>query len=437
MRNIILITKREYLTQVKKKSFIILTVLTPLLIIAFGGLIGFMFSINKSTAIIEVSDQSGLFKDELKSTDDVVYRFISAPTEKSIKTNLETREKLSGILVIPKLEAQNFDRLEENTTLWVNDNIGFEAKKSIVWDLKSILQKQKIKALGLKANEMESITKKTFNLNVESINEDNKADTDLAFGVKTGLGMLLMYVTFMFILMYGVRVMRSVLEEKNNRVVEIIISSVKPFELMMGKIIGVTFVALTQFSIWIMMSVAGAVFFNASFYRLPMNLPSGEVQTGNTDPNIIISEVSHTLLEMNFPLIILVFILFFLLGYVFYSSIYAAIGSAVDNETETQQFTLIAVLPMMIGVYGSFSIINNPDGPMAFWLSIIPFTSPIAMVARIPYGVPAWQIAISLFLLLGAALLMVYAAGKIYRTGILMYGNKLSLKNLYKWYHSR
>ena len=140
---------------------------------------------------------------------------------------------------------------------------------------------------------------------------------------------------------------------------------------------------------------------------------------------------------MNFPLIILVFILFFLLGYVFYSSIYAAIGSAVDNETETQQFTLIAVLPMMIGVYGSFSIINNPDGPMAFWLSIIPFTSPIAMVARIPYGVPAWQIAISLFLLLGAALLMVYAAGKIYRTGILMYGNKLSLKNLYKWYCSR
>ena len=241
----------------------------------------------------------------------------------------------------------------------------------------------------------------------------------------------------MFILMYGVRVMRSVLEEKNNRVVEIIISSVKPFELMMGKIIGVTFVALTQFSIWIMMSVAGAVFFNASFYRLPMNLPSGEVQTGNTDPNIIISEVSHTLLEMNFPLIILVFILFFLLGYVFYSSIYAAIGSAVDNETETQQFTLIAVLPMMIGVYGSFSIINNPDGPMAFWLSIIPFTSPIAMVARIPYGVPVWQIGISLLLLLGAVLLIVYAAGKIYRTGILMYGNKLSLKNLYKWYRSR
>ena len=134
---------------------------------------------------------------------------------------------------------------------------------------------------------MESITKKTFNLNVESINEDNKADTDLAFGVKTGLGMLLMYVTFMFILMYGVRVMRSVLEEKNNRVVEIIISSVKPFELMMGKIIGVTFVALTQFSIWIMMSVAGAVFFNASFYKLPAHLPSREVQTGNTDPNII------------------------------------------------------------------------------------------------------------------------------------------------------
>ena len=158
--------------------------------------------------------------------------------------------------------------------------------------------------------------------------------------------------------------------------------------------------------------------------------------TDKMDIGALATEVSHTLLDLNFPLIIAVFILFFFLGYIFYSSMYAAIGSAVDNETETQQFTLFAIIPLMIGLYGSFTIMNNPDGPMAFWLSIIPFTSPVGMIARIPFGVPLWQVLLSVVLLIGTTLLMVFIAGKIYRVGILMYGNKASLKEMWKWIRS-
>ena len=147
----------------------------------------------------------------------------------------------------------------------------------------------------------------------------------------------------------------------------------------------------------------------------------------------VFAEISHSLLDMNFGIIIFVFIVFFLLGYIFYSSMYAAIGSAVDNETETQQFTMIGILPLMLGMYGSFGLINNPEGPMAFWLSIIPLTSPVAMIARIPFGVPVWQIALSIFLLVISTLGMVYLAAKIYRVGILMYGNKATFKELWKW----
>jgi ABC-2 type transport system permease protein len=232
--------------------------------------------------------------------------------------------------------------------------------------------------------------------------------------------------------------MRSVLEEKNNRVVEIIISSIKPFELMMGKILGVTLVALTQFSIWISMSVIGTLLMNTGFSTIQSQI------SGNKQSEIIQKfdfkqtaiEVSHILLDLNFPLIIFVFIVFFLLGYIFYSSMYAAIGSAVDNETETQQFTLFAIIPLMLGMYGSFTIMNNPEGPLGFWLSIIPFTSPVAMVARIPFGVPVWQIALSMLLLIFSTLLMIYIAAKIYRIGILMYGNKASAKELWKWIRS-
>ena len=234
------------------------------------------------------------------------------------------------------------------------------------------------------------------------------------------MSIFLMYCVFTFIMMYGIRVMRSVLEEKNNRVVEILISSVKPFELMMGKILGVTGVALVQFGVWVVMIFASV-----------MTLGSSNVGmvSGVAEVQMVLSALS----QINYGLILFVFVIYFLLGYLFYSAMYAAIGSAVDNETETQQFTLFAILPMMLGFYGSITIMNNPDGPMSFWLSMIPFTSPIAMLARIPFDVPVWELVLSIGILLISTLGMVFIASKVYRVGILMYGNKVTLKELWKW----
>ncbi len=436
MNNIYLITKREFLTQVKKKSFILLTLLAPLMIIGFGAVIGLMFKANESHNVIEVVDNSGLFKGQLKSNDKLEYVFVPVAGEKSKIKNLKGNESLDGILILPQVASQNFDDLEKNTRLVVNTKIGLDTKQRIISDISNVIKKEKIKQLGIAESQLDNLDK-SFELKTINVSEDNKEDSDLAFGVKTGLSLGLMYVTFMFIIIYGVRVMRSVLEEKNNRVVEIIISSVKPFELMMGKILGVTMVALTQFIIWITMSVIGALVLNTGFSSIQKNIPGGnEELSDKLDIAQIATQVSHSLLDLNFPLIIFVFIVFFLLGYIFYSSIYAAIGSAVDNETETQQFTLFAILPLTLGMYGSFSLMNNPDGPLGFWLSIIPFTSPVAMIARIPYGVPAWEIALSIFLLLATTIFMIFLAGKIYRVGILMYGNKATLKELWKWIRS-
>ncbi|MBD3907046.1 ABC transporter permease [Chryseobacterium sp. Ch-15] len=433
MNNIFLITKREFLTQVKKKSFIILTLLAPLMIIAFGAVIGFMFKANQSHNVIEVVDNSGLFKGQLKSDEKINYVFIPSAEENAKVKNLKGNENVDGILVLPALYSNNFDDIEKNTRLVVNTKIGLDTKQQIISDITNVIKKEKIKQLGIQEAQLENLDK-SFTLKTINVSEDNKEDSDLAFGVKSVLSMVLMYVTFMFILIYGVRVMRSVLEEKNNRVVEIIISSVKPFELMMGKILGVTMVALTQFIVWITMSLVGALVLNTGFSSLQNSIPGGnEEMMSKLDIAQIATQASHSLLEMNFPLIIFVFIVFFLLGYMFYSSVYAAIGSAVDNETETQQFTLFAILPLTLGMYGSISVINNPDGPVGFWMSMIPFTSPVAMVARIPFGVPAWQIALSMALLLGTTIFMIFLAGKIYRVGILMYGNKATLKEIWKW----
>lgn len=433
MNNIYLITKREFLTQVKKKSFIILTLLAPLLLVGFGAVIGLMFKANESHSIIEVVDKSGLFKNQLKSNDKLNYVFVSAADEKAKINNLKDNESLDGILILPELKDHDYNGLENSTRLIVNSKMGLDTKQKIVSDITDVIKKEKIKQLGIEESQVNSLDK-SFTLKTINVADNNKEDSDLAFGVKSGLSILLMYVTFMFIIIYGVRVMRSVLEEKNNRVVEIIISSVKPFELMMGKILGVTLVALTQFLIWISMSVIGALVLNTGFASFQKNIPGGNQELASKlDIAQIATQISHSLLELNIPLIIFVFIVFFLLGYIFYSSIYAAIGSAVDNETETQQFTLFAILPLTLGMYGSFSLMNNPDGPLGFWLSIIPFTSPVAMIARIPFGVPAWQIALSIALLLGTTIFMIFLAGKIYRVGILMYGNKATLKEIWKW----
>ena len=416
MKNIILIAKREFFTQVRKKSFIILTLLTPLLIIVFGGVVSLMFQANETQMQISVIDKSGLFKDKLKSDQNIRYVFSSEETEKSLIKALETTEEMNGVMIIPK---KDIHELENSIEILTNKNLSNEARKNIAGNISEIIKVEKINALGISTAEIEDLNKRV-NLHVVNVLEKEKKQDSFLVGVKSGLSMFLMYCVFTFIMMYGIRVMRSVLEEKNNRVVEILISSVKPFELMMGKILGVTGVALVQFGVWVVMIFASV-----------MTLGSSNVGmvSGVTEVQMVLSVLS----QINYGLILFVFVIYFLLGYLFYSAMYAAIGSAVDNETETQQFTLFAILPMMLGFYGSITIMNNPDGPMSFWLSMIPFTSPIAMLARIPFDVPVWELVLSIVILLVSTLGMVFIASKIYRVGILMYGNKVTLKELWKW----
>ena len=416
MKNIILIAKREFFTQVKKKSFIILTLLTPLLIIVFGGVVSLMFQANETQMQISVIDKSGLFKDKLKSDQNIRYVFSSEETEKSLTKALETTEEMNGVMIIPKKEIHE---LENSIEVLTNKNLSNEARKNIAGNISEIIKAEKINALGISTAQIEDLNK-GVNLHVVNILEKEKKQDSFLVGVKSGLSIFLMYCVFTFIMMYGIRVMRSVLEEKNNRVVEILISSVKPFELMMGKILGVTGVALVQFGVWVVMIFASV-----------MTLGSSNVGmvSGVAEVQMVLSALS----QINYGLILFVFVIYFLLGYLFYSAMYAAIGSAVDNETETQQFTLFAILPMMLGFYGSITIMNNPDGPMSFWLSMIPFTSPIAMLARIPFDVPVWELVLSIVILLVSTLGMVFIASKIYRVGILMYGNKVTLKELWKW----
>ncbi len=416
MKNIILIAKREFFTQVKKKSFIILTLLTPLLIIVFGGVVSLMFQANETQMQISVIDKSGLFKDKLKSDENIRYIFSLEETEKSLIKALETTEEMNGVMIIPKKEIHE---LENSIEILTNKNLSNEARRNIAGNISEIIKAEKINALGISTAQIEDLNK-GVNLHVVNILEKEKKQDSFLVGVKSGLSMFLMYCVFTFIMMYGIRVMRSVLEEKNNRVVEILISSVKPFELMMGKILGVTGVALVQFGVWVVMIFASV-----------MTLGSSNVGmvSGVAEVQMVLSALS----QINYGLILFVFVIYFLLGYLFYSAMYAAIGSAVDNETETQQFTLFAILPMMLGFYGSITIMNNPDGPMSFWLSMIPFTSPIAMLARIPFDVPVWELVLSIGILLVSTLGMVFIASKIYRVGILMYGNKVTLKELWKW----
>ena len=416
MKNIILIAKREFFTQVKKKSFIILTLLTPLLIIVFGGVVSLMFQANETQMQISVIDKSGLFKDKLKSDQNIRYIFSSEETEKSLIKALETTEEMNGVMIIPKKEIHE---LENSIEILTNKNLSNEARRNIAGNISEIIKAEKINALGISTAQIEDLNKRV-NLHVVNVLEKEKKQDSFLVGVKSGLSMFLMYCVFTFIMMYGIRVMRSVLEEKNNRVVEILISSVKPFELMMGKILGVTGVALVQFGVWVVMIFASVMTLGSS--NVGMAGGAAEVQ-------MVLSALS----QVNYGLIFFVFVIYFLLGYLFYSAMYAAIGSAVDNETETQQFTLFAILPMMLGFYGSITIMNNPDGPMSFWLSMIPFTSPIAMLARIPFDVPVWELVLSIVILLVSTLGMVFIASKIYRVGILMYGNKVTLKELWKW----
>ena len=431
MNKVLLIIQREYLTRVKKKSFLLMTFLVPALIIGMYALIAYL-SVNGADKATEVSvyDDSGIFASEFKNTETVSFN-TGKTSFTEAKKEAATNED-GFILHIPK-DIEQLSKVE----LYSKKKVGLSALSTINNQLEEILRNKQLKDAGIDAKTLATIKP---DIRIDSKELTAEGEKDSSAGAAYAIGFAAAILIYMSLFIYGAQVMRGVIEEKTSRIVEVVISSVKPFQLMMGKIIGIGLVGLTQFTLWIVLSTtlvgtAGKILLKDKMNTVKTELVEGKqnkaIAEASNNPALTVINAVKTL---NLPYIFACFLVYFLGGYMIYSALFAAVGSAVDNETETQQFMLPITLPLLFTYIMSFSfIINNPDSSLSFWLSIIPFTSPIAMMVRLPFGVPDWQLALSMFLLIGGFIFTTYIAAKIYRVGILMYGKKASYKELAKW----
>lgn len=430
MNKILLIIKREYFSRVKKKSFLIMTFLVPMLIIGMYALI-FALSISGGDNIptVEVIDKSGIFNKALENKKSVKF-------ERSGLSLAEAKQKIINnedafILYIPANINSGGD-----VELFSQKKAGLSVISNIENQLNDLMRIKLLEDAGIDALTLDKIKP---DLSVVSKELTIEGEKDSSSGAAMAVGFAAAILIYMSLFIYGIQVMRGIIEEKTSRIVEVIISSVKPFQLMMGKIIGIGLVGLTQFLLWIvlsasLMTVASQVIFKGKMEQVKSEMPMANqtAAVSNDGPGMDVVKAIQT---VQWTYILPVFIIYFLGGYMLYSALFAAVGSAVDSDTETQQFMLPITLPLLFTYIMSFSfIVNNPDSSLSFWLSIIPFTSPIAMMVRLPFGVPNWELALSIFLLIGGFIFTTWVASRIYRVGILMYGKKVSFKELGKWF---
>lgn len=431
MNHLILIIKREYLAKVKNKSFILMTFLTPLIMVGLIALVTYLTSVNnEKVRTISVLDQAGFLKGALVSNDYTIYHYLESMDLETAKT-LSNQNNSYGLLYIPNHPLDSVSKhikflSEEAPSLTFVT--GLESKIEIR------LKELKLEKAGVDLSKIKA-AKTYVNLNQQSY-EGVKTSKSGSF-MKLGFGVLSGYLLFMFIIIYGNLIMRSVIEEKTSRIIEIIVSSVKPIQLMLGKIFGTSLAGITQFALWIvllglLMTVA-SFFLGVDFSATPQN----DMMTEALNNQAVNSEIQGLINDFRgLPIfnLIIAFILFFAGGYLLYSSLYAAIGAAVDNETDTQQFILPVIMPLILAFYvGFFTVLEDPHGSISIVFSYIPFTSPIVMLMRIPFGVPLWEQLLSLMVLVITFVITVWVAAKIYRVGILMYGKKPSYRDLVKW----
>ena len=411
MSKIGIVIHREYFQRIKKKSFIIMTFLTPLLFIGliFGTF--FLSSIKDSSGskIIVVVDETNKYFEVLENTDQ--YQFIKAEGDfEDFRNNSD--ENVYASLVIS-------DNLLENPsaiTLYSEKQVTADLERTIASQLNEYLSDEKIASYDIPDLKQIMIDSKV-SVNLQTIRlSDGGKETASSAAVASIVGMAFTVIIYMFIFIYGAMVMQGVLEEKTNRIVEVMVSSVKPFDLMMGKIIGIGLVGITQFLMWVLLFVA----FN--FLGGAFLMASNPIQQAL----LVISSINATE-------IIISFIIFFTGGYMIYASIFAAIGAMVNSQEDTQQFMTPVTLLVLFALYAGIYSVENPDGPLAFWASMVPLTSPIVMMTRIPFDVPLWEKLVSIALLFGTVILMVKLSAKIYRVGILMYGKKPNMKEIIKW----
>jgi ABC-2 type transport system permease protein len=435
-----LIIWREFITRVRKPSFLIMTILGPLLMVGGISLVVFLGMQESGPQNIVVIDKAGLLTNKLKESDDVKFYYEPADlSDSAFKASPYTAMVEVNPLV-----------LENNTVqLYYKDLPSLSTQNYVSTEIEKVIEREKLRVNQVDPEVYQRI-KTALKLQLFDIDKAGKRSYDQA---KAAIGFAFGYLIFIFIFLYGVQVMRGVMEEKQNRVVEVLISSVKPFQLMMGKIIGIAMTGLTQFLLWVALSaVLGTVGLNFAKDRISSSAveqAAPQVSTelrqqmeraGQAAPDAGVNEglamVTDLWNEMPIAAILGLFLFYFLGGYLLYSSLFAAIGAAVDTETDTQQFMLPVTIPMMLSIFIAQTAVYNPDGPAVFWCSIIPFTSPVVMMIRVAMG-NAFEhpghLALSMALLVATFIFTTWLAGRIYRTGILMYGKKVTWKELGKW----
>ncbi|HNR74422.1 MAG TPA: ABC transporter permease [Cyclobacteriaceae bacterium] len=439
MSKVWLIIQREFLNRVQKKSFLIATILVPLI---FPVIIGGLFYValkeaeSATAETIQVLDESKMLKFE--NSKQFTFVLLDMPLEQAKKAYNETDD--FGLLYIP---AFNINK-PEGLVLYTKENPSIEKVSNLKSSIEHQIQDLKLKEYNIDEAILKSL-RPTVNLkqfNLTETGEEKSSSSGLLYGLGFFLGILI----YMFVLIYGIQIMQGVIDEKTSKIVEVIVSSVKPFQLMLGKILGIASVGLLQFTIWIVLiSVLSTVTMGYFGAKMPQQqameqvskqiAPDSEVKEAMDQQQGQVTEFLVSASEIPFTKIALVFVFYFLGGYLLYGALFAAVGSAVDSQQEAQQFQFPVTIPLLIGYLGLFMfILRDPHGPISFWLSVIPFTSPVAMVGRIAFGVPDWQLALSIVLLIGGFLLTTWVAGRIYRVGILMTGTKVSYKVLARWF---
>lgn len=410
-----------------------MTLLAPLLIVLFYGLI-FYFAINRDIGAaqkkIYVSTKSADYVGKLKNTDKIEFKY--GFVEPDDHQHFVNEKSYDALLVIPDSTIENLTKV----VLFSTEQADLSTVMYIENQLKGEVKNNLLKQHGIDATTLQQINQKQVKVVTKKVTE--KGEQSGSVGASTILGYIGAVLIYFFIFLYGVQIMRGVIEEKTNRIVEIIISSIKPFELMMGKITGIALVGLTQFTIWVVLvtvagsSVSGLIL--AQFGQSPELLNQSQAAAGGNE----MGEILQALANFNFVYFIGMFLFYFIGGYLFYGALFAAIGSAVDSETDTQQFMLPITMPLIFSlVLAQSAIGTNPNGDLAFWLSVIPFSSPVVMMVRLPFDVPVWQVLVSMLSLILGFIFNVWLAGRIYRIGILMYGQKPSYKLILKWLFSK
>ena len=437
MNKILLIIQREYLSRVKKKSFLVVTFIVPVLFMGMMSLMVYL-AMNQGGMSdrkkVEVVDESGWFANKLQGSASIEYSY--ATNYQAARTSF-IKQGYDYLLYIPA-SVTNVQLLSEKKPGTANTT-------NIEDELTAIARARRLSDAHIDSALLAGAQQP---ISIEARQMTEAGEQDAHIYAAYGIGLLCAFLIYISLFLYGAQVMRGVIEEKVSRIVEVIISSVKPFQLMLGKIIGVGMVGLTQFILWIALtlilsSIGGTALIGAKGNALQQVQTAQSVHTpgrmgpSNADKLAESSMGSFMQSVDSLPIteIVLCFLFYFLFGYMIYSALFAAVGSAVDSETETQQFMMPLTLPLIFTIIVSQTVIvNNPDSPLSFWLSMIPFTSPVAMMIRIPFGVPAWQLALSMFLTVLGFLFTTWVASRIYRVGILMYGKKASYKELAKWF---